>query len=305
MWTATDECGNAVSGVQTLTIVDATPPTLVVPGDVIAECGSSTLPASTGLAMAMDACSTVSVTHEDQWIPGQCGSTGTILRTWTASDACGNASTGVQTIAVADTTAPALVVPPTAIVECGHSMSPAATGQATASDACSTPLVAYSDRVSAESCGGAGVVERTWTALDVCGNVATGVQTIAIVDSTAPELTIPADDALQVGETMLPISTGLATATDACSTVTVTYTDEPRLALDGTGTVSRTWTATDACGNATSGTQTITLNLAPPAPYLTLVVPSDRTIDAGDPTGPSTTGTAVANGSCSTPPAVI
>jgi hypothetical protein len=303
-WSATDECGNAVSGVQTLTIVDATPPTLVVPGDVIAECGSSTLPASTGLAMAMDACSTVSVTHEDQWIPGQCGSTGTILRTWTASDACGNASTGVQTIAVVDTTAPALVVPPTATVECGHSTSPAATGQATASDACSTPLVAYSDRVSAESCGGAGIIERTWMAADACGNVAAEVQVIALTDSTAPELTIPADATVQVGDTMLPISTGVATATDACSTVTVTYTDEPHFVLDGTGTVSRTWTATDACGNATSGTQTITLNTVPPAPYLTLVVPSDRTIDAGDPTGPSTTGTAVANGSCSTPPVV-
>jgi len=304
-WAATDECGNAVSGVQTLTIVDATPPTLVVPGDVIAECGSSTLPAVTGLAMASDACSTVSVTHEDRWISGECGSTGTILRTWTAADACGNASTGVQTIAVVDTTAPALAVPPTATVECGHSTSPAATGQATASDACSTTLVAYSDRMSAEGCGGASIIERTWTAADACGNVAAEVQVIVLTDSTAPELTIPADATVQVGDTMLPTSTGLATTTDACSTVTVTHTDEPHLVLDGTGTVSRIWTATDACGNAASGTQTITLSALPPAPYLTLVVPDDRTVDAGRPTDPSATGTAVANGSCSTPPTVI
>ena len=303
-WTATDECGNAVSGVQTLTIVDAAPPALGVPGDVIAECGSSTLPAVTGLAMASDACSMVSVTHEDQWFPGQCDNTGTILRTWTVVDACGNSASGTQAVTVVDTTAPALVVPPTATVECGHSTSPAAIGQATASDACSSAVVSYIDRTSAGACGGAAIVERTWTVIDACGNVATGVQTIVLMDTTLPELTIPADDVVHVGDSILPTSTGLAAGIDECSAVTVTYADESHLAPDGTGAVSRTWTAIDACGNAASGIQTITLSALPPAPYLTLTVPDDRTVDAGRPTDPSATGTAVANGSCSTPPTV-
>jgi hypothetical protein len=303
-WTATDECNNAVSGTQTLYVVDATPPTLVVPRDVAAECGGSTLPTMTGLAMASDACSTVSVTHEDQWVPGGCGDTGTILRTWTASDACGNFSTGVQTIVLVDTTAPALVVPPAILVECGHSTSTAATGQATASDNGSTPVVGYIDRTSAGTCGGGTVVERTWTAVDACGNVATGVQTISLVDSTAPGLTIPADAVVQVGASILPTFTGLAAGTDECSAVTVTYADESHLALDGAGTISRTWTATDACGNAASAIQIITLSAVPPTPYLTLTMPTDRTVDAGRPTDPSATGTALATGSCSTPPTV-
>ena len=44
-----------------------------------------------------------------------------------------------------------------------------------------------------EGCGSSYVMTRTWTATDDCGNASTATQTITIVDTTAPVLTIPAD----------------------------------------------------------------------------------------------------------------
>ena len=296
-WTAADECGNAVSAAQTITLVDVLPPVLGVPGDLVVEFGTSTEPAATGRASAADTCSTVALSHSDEMTPGACAVRATILRTWTASDECGNRASATQTLTIVDTTAPALLLPPDAMVECGHSTLPAATGTATASDAGGILSVTYADRESAGGCDGARTILRTWTAIDACGNASSAVQAIQAIDSTPPDLAAPADVVLEVGRSTLPIDVGQASATDACLAPIVTYSDAPALAGDGTGIILRTWTAADACGNATQAVQTITLTGAPP-PQLTLTVPSDRVVEAGSPTEPSATGTAVATGNC-------
>ena len=43
------------------------------------------------------------------------------------------------------------------------------------------------------ACAGDYTITRTFTATDDCGNATTATQTITIVDTTAPVLTIPAD----------------------------------------------------------------------------------------------------------------
>ncbi len=303
-WTATDACGNKASGVQTMTVVDATAPTLMTPADVTVSCSQSTSPAATGQATATDACSTPSVTYVDQTTLSGCGGTGTIRRTWTATDACGNTASSVQTITVADVKAPALVVPADITVSCGQSTLPAATGQASATDACSTPTVTYADQASLSGCAGTGTIRRTWTATDACENVASAMQTITVVDLIAPALTVPPAATRQVGQSMLPSSTGQATATDGCSAATVTYSDRESLGSDGTGTIARAWTATDACGNATAGAQTITVVAAPPPPTLSLTPPADVRIESGQAPDPSLTGHATASTTCSTPATV-
>lgn len=297
-WTGSDECGNAVSAVQTITIVDATPPTLVVPDDVTVDYGASTEPGATGRAGAIDACSPVTVSRADESIPGPCGGRETILRTWTATDECGNRVSGVQTIAVVDSTAPRLSLPADAIVECGRPTGPEAAGRAVAFDASGTVELSHVDRELPEACGGTVTILRTWTATDACGNAASGIQTISVIDSTPPELTTPPDVSVEVGESTLPSRLGQASATDGCSSATVTYADAAALAADGTGTIVRTWTAIDACGNSAVGRQSIAVTSGPPLPQLHLAAPADRTVDAGTTLDPSVTGTAVAAGNC-------
>ncbi len=88
-----------------ITVVDTTPPDINCPPDVTLECPADTSVEANGSATATDLCSSVTVTHTDQWQPG-CGNTGTMTRTWTAVDEAGNSTTSVQTITVVDTTPP-------------------------------------------------------------------------------------------------------------------------------------------------------------------------------------------------------
>ena len=50
------------------------------------------------------------------------------------------------------------------------------------------------------------------------------------------------------------------TATDLCDpTLTVNYTETSNNVVEGCGTIVRTWTVTDNCGNTATDSQTITV----------------------------------------------
>ena len=67
------------------------------------------------------------------------------------------------------------------------------------------------------------------------------------------------------------------TATDNCDpTVPVTFTEVTTTVVDGCGTITRTWTATDACGNTATATQTITV--VDNTPPVLAGVPADATV---------------------------
>src|SRR5204862_5948531 len=105
------------------------------------------------------------------------------VRTWTATDACGNSSTASQTISVRDITAPVIAALPAAsTIDCPATPSFAT---ATATDTCdANPTLTFVD-TSSGSCPVVHV--RTWTATDACGNSSTASQTISVRDSTAPQ----------------------------------------------------------------------------------------------------------------------
>ena len=77
---------------------------------------------------------------------------------------------------------------------------------------------------------------------------------------------------------------GYASATDACSDVTVTYADMTAEGdCDNEYTIERTWTATDDCGNNTSKVQTIeVLDTTPPV----ITCPGDVTVECTESTAP-------------------
>src|SRR5262249_24564707 len=123
-------------------------------------------------------------------------------------------------------------------------------------------------------CGGTKVISRTWTATDACGNRANALQTITVRDITPPIITVPASVTLECGASTSPSATGAATAQDGCSSVTVTYSDSVTNLCGGSKIITRTWTATDACGNSANGVQTISvLDRTPPSIWLAYVKP--------------------------------
>src|SRR6266550_2497023 len=115
-------------------IVDTTAPTISDVPEATVECPGSTAPSATGVPTASDTCGSVTVTHSDGAQSAGCGNTGSFVRTWTATDACGNKAQSTQTITIVDTTAPTISDVPDATVECSGSTDPSVTGTATGSD---------------------------------------------------------------------------------------------------------------------------------------------------------------------------
>ena len=76
-------------------------------------------------------------------------------------------------------------------------------------------------------CAGDYTITRAFTATDDCGNATSATQTITIIDTTAPELTIPADYTAECSDAH-PMDD--ASATDNCGEVTI---DVVETTIDG------------------------------------------------------------------------
>ncbi len=252
---ASDACGNTRTASQLITVRDRTAPMFAgVPPGLTIECGAEE---PTGLPTASDACDdSPSITVVSKAVPGACVGESILTRIFTVTDACGNSSTASQVVTVRDRTRPRLVsVPRNVTIDCG-SAEPTTMPQAT--DACDTaPVVSVVRSEAAGACAGAVMITRVFTATDACGNTATAVQVISIIDRTAPVFTtVPADVSVACGERA---ETELPTARDACgSGVEITVVE---LRSDGVSanvyTVTRVFTASDACGNAAVASQVV------------------------------------------------
>jgi hypothetical protein len=106
----------------------------------------------------------------------------------------------------------------------------------------------------------------TFSAVDTAGNTGTATATASVVDTTAPELTVPlgvtvtatSGNGIASNDTALTTFFSGASATDAADESPVITNDAP--ATLSVGTVTVTFTATDASGNASTGTAVVTVN---------------------------------------------
>lgn len=118
-----------------------------------------------------------SVLFEEEMIEGDCSNNYEIIRTWTATDVCGNETRHTQTITVDDTTAPTFVgeLPKDIYGLCG-AIPEAET--LTATDNCGEALVTFSEYEESGACSNQYDLVREWVATDDCGNTSTHVQVI-------------------------------------------------------------------------------------------------------------------------------
>src|SRR5439155_1128938 len=232
---------------------------------------------------ASDSCNSATVTQvgNDSTVDGTCAGNYTETRAWIATDACGNTSgTRTQTITVRDNTPPFIsAAGADATIDCPA--SPTFTAP-TASDSCNCATVTQvgSDTTVDGTCAGTYSETRTWHATDACGNTSgTVTQTITVRDNTPPFIS----DAGANATIDCPASPTFTapTASDSCNSATVTQVGTDSTA-DGTcaGTYSetRTWLATDACGN-TSGTKTQTITVRDNTPPFISDAGANATID--------------------------
>ncbi|MEZ4803131.1 MAG: hypothetical protein R2797_10185 [Gelidibacter sp.] len=261
-WTATDDCGNTATATQTINVHDVTPPVI----QPLPEASTIDCPAVPQFqqAVASDECDPkVNLTYRDVTNPTKCAGRYSVTRTWTATDECGNTSTASQTINVQDITPPVISeLPAETTIDCPATPQFA---EASATDGCDPKVnLTWRDVTTPGNCDGNYSVTRTWTAIDECGNISTASQTINVQDITPPVISaLPEPSKVEC-----PNQPDFATpiATDTCDRrPTLTYIDTYDLDECGLGTVTRTWTATDACQNTATASQTITIedNLAP------------------------------------------
>ena len=280
---------NSVNIVHIITIDDTTAPVVsgsITASDVegcdapAAETTVAGLEGLTGDLAIEDACTAdtnLVVTSSDASDGNTCPEV--ITRTYTVTDACSNASVDiVHTITIDDTTAPVVSGSITAsdVEGCDASAAPAAettvagleglTGDLAIEDACTADtnlVVTSSDASDGNTCPE--VITRTYTVTDACSNASVDiVHTITIDDTTAPVVSgsITASDVEGCDASAAPAAettvagleglTGDLAIEDACTADTnlvVTSSD----ASDGNTcpeVITRTYTVTDACSNA-------------------------------------------------------
>jgi hypothetical protein len=217
---------------------------------------------------------------------------GTTTVTWTATDASGLTATATQTVTIQEDTPPSIQAPEDLTFTCPSEVPAADPAQANGGDPnipgggpvtdnCGVPTVAVTETATgAGSAASPRIITRTFTATDAANNTASSVQTITVIDDTAPTVTAPADATYQCASEVPAADPGQATASDNCAAPTVTVAD----ASTGAGSsasplvITRTYTATDAAGNTASDSQTITV-IDTTAPTIALNDPTPQVVE--------------------------
>ena len=260
VWTATDNCGNTATISQEITVGDDAPPTLVgVPANITIGCADQ-IPTPVPVT-ATDVCDpNVRVSVQDVRSNGICASAFVITRTWTATDACGNTAIARQTITAEDKIAPVFANVPTHVtINCDVNV-PIVVAPSVSDNCDPNPRVTFVENRQNGNCVGSYKLIRVWTASDACGNTSTASQQVNIDDNTPPVLVgVPTNITLNCSDNL---PTGVSvTATDNCD-------PNPRVIMSdnmirgncvSSYTIIRTWTASDACGNVATGSQTISV----------------------------------------------
>ncbi len=289
--TVTDENGATATCTATITVVDNIPPVITCPPNVTVDCHVVTDPDQTaqfGTATFTDNCpgGFVSETHIINL--NNCN-VGTILRTFTATDASGNTATCTQLVTVTNPnplTESEITWPPSPIsVDICSSTDPNAIPNGVpvidpAALLCSDPTITYVDQVQMNVDNDPNtpckIITRTWTIVDACqpNGTFTFVQTINVQDMVAPVFTQINDMTKVANMNCVANFTLIANATD-CAGVSITnnsqYGATTGANASGDYPIGQTiviFTATDGCGNMSTMDVVITVTDPNPTTFL-------------------------------------
>ncbi len=275
-WTAVDSSGNRSVFTVNVKISDKMPPVLSgVPSDVYLTSSESVPPVAN--VTATDNCGTALVKFDEE--ASIVGSDSVFTRTWVATDACGNTSTGQQVVtksgigAIGPDTIPPVLHPRDPLIRrsgdtvlyngCDYSLS--LNDMIVTDNRDRNPLFKLDSAILNGNCGINGylrIKSYTWTATDSSRNTAKYITVLRIYDSIAPTLVgMPTDITLAVGDALPPMP--IVTATDNCSSPTIAMNTIASL-LGVDSIYKRIWNVTDACGNTSTGQQIITRRNAVP-----------------------------------------
>jgi uncharacterized repeat protein (TIGR01451 family) len=274
----------SASCAQTITVNDITPPVISATPQTISADAScqAVVPDFTTTASVSDNCACSGsdgseacadrhpITITQSPAPGTVVGLGAHTITLSANDGssnnggAGNTATTTTTFTVADTTAPSITAPADSSASADASCQvaiPDYVSGSTVSDSCdANPTVTQSP--AAGTLVGLGSHTVTVTATDAAGNHSSDQVVFTVNDTTAPVISCPSNIEvflpLNSTATSMAVSYPAATATDNCATPTITYSQASGSVFP-VGTTTVTATATDAAGNHTECSFTITV----------------------------------------------
>ena len=276
---ATDFAGNSSTCSQTITVYDNEAPVFnnPPPAPVLTVASGADVPpvfpygyTAVDYCFAPDEDNDVEVLFKEVKSDSSCPNKYTLTRTWTAADMCGNETVYKQIIYVKDTIAPTIDnsnLPLTSTYSCALDIPSAPTANVT-DNSPGKVTVTFSDVKSEQQCANKFKLTRTWKATDVCGNSSTYVQLFIVNDVQPPVFTSSEPFPITVScEKDIPAAS-TQTATDNCGALpTINFTEvKSNVQCANRFTLTRTWIATDACGNSATRKQIITVyDNQPPA----------------------------------------
>ena len=281
VYRAMDGAGNSSTCSFTVTVIDIQPPTITCPANLTFQCASLVPPFNIATVTAADNCGPPTVTWVSDVISNQtCVNRYTLTRTYRATDGSGNSASCAQTITVNDNTPPVITfidpllqgVPNggTIYVQCegqnpDWELPSFSTGSVSTSDNCNgtvnvTFLETLQDDGNCSVDGYINLYRQRWIATDACGNSATAIVYVALVDEVPPVIHgIPEDIMVNCDEVPAPPDDIYATDECLCACVILFSESIPSPGCRDGQVIIRTWIATDDCGNETIETQNITL----------------------------------------------
>ncbi len=322
-----------------VTVIDSPSPTITCPANQTVEAPSGQAEATVSVGTPTTTGSNVVIgsSRSDERPVTDTYPIGTTTITWSATDEFDRQAFCTQTIVVTSDDTPTISCPSNksfnATNGCEYTATAAEIGTPTTTggasppgEACpvSNPCAVRSDGLALTDPFPAGQTTITWTATNAVGSAScTQIITVVGNDTTAPTLTTPPNIVTSTDQCsiLLDDEQFVATAEDdgTCgSTVTISRTGIPRVPCPvpgdpnrtcesfvfPTGTTVVTYTATDASGNSTSGTQTVTVNENPnvnptiDAPQNVTVFTGPNATSCGAFVGDATLGTATTNDNC-------
>ncbi|MFZ1561217.1 MAG: hypothetical protein WAT37_14895, partial [Saprospiraceae bacterium] len=207
--------------------IDMIPPNITCPTDITIQCNASILPANTGSPIVSDNCSgNITTSYTDITNFNGCGGyTGSITRTWRATDSSNNSKTCIQTITVRDNIPPVALCKDITVSLDGNGDASITAAQINngSNDQC-TPQgnLILSVNPSSFTCINKGMNNVTLTVTDACNNSSQCVAKVTVQDNSAPSIVCPPDITIQCNQSILPATTGTATGSDNCSGLSIT-----------------------------------------------------------------------------------
>ncbi len=254
-YSVTDAAGNSINVEQAITVDDTTDPAIVCPSDIArnVDPGLSTAVVAYTAPVGTDNCGTATTVQIAGLASGSAFPTGTTTNTFEVTDGAGNTITCSFDVTVVDSEAPVIDCPPDIV-------------QDTDAGACQA-VVAYTAPVGTDNAPGAvtvqiaglapgsvfpiGTTTNTFEVTDSSGLTATCSFDVTIEDNEAPTASDPSGITVEcTGDVPAADTTVVTDGSDNCGTVTVAFVGDSALAGSNPGIITRTYSVTDAAGNA-------------------------------------------------------